>query len=323
LADQDVRAGSHVLGVFATPLNVRVLRAHRDGPKRLAELQDRVGWAAPTTVRVSVARLCEIGALARQRADESAHGVATGLSPAGEELLRVAETVETWLALCPNGPRTADSEEAKMAIKALAEGWNSTLMRALASGPITLTELSGLIPGVSYPALERRVVWMRTTGQIKPVESEGRGTPYVPTDWLRQAVGPICAAGRCERRYMDDESARVTSVEVEAAFLLALPLVSLRPEAQGSCMLAAQIEVKEPDRGNPGLAGVNVEVADGQMLSCAAQVDPEPQSWAVGNSTAWLDVVIDGRIEDLRVGGADPQLALDLASGIHLALCRD
>ena len=35
---------------------------------------------------------------------------------------------------------------------------------------------------------------------------------------------------------------------------------------------------------------------------------------------AWLDAVIDGRIEGLRLGGRYPQLALDLVAGLHLAL---
>ena len=36
--------------------------------------------------------------------------------------------------------------------------------------------------------------------------------------------------------------------------------------------------------------------------------------------TAWFDFVIDGGVEDLRVGGANPQLALDLAAACTFAL---
>lgn len=319
VSDQDVRAGGRVLAVFENPLNARVLRAHADGPKRLAELQEKVGWAAPTTVRVALMNLCEIGAVQREAVDSSSHGVATALSPAGEEMLRVAETIEAWLAQCPSGPLAVDSKEAKVAIKALAGGWGSTLMRAVVSRPVTLTELSDLIPDVSYPALERRVAWMKTTGQIEAVESEGRGTPYVVTDWLRRSVAPICAAGRCERRHMEGEAARATSVEVEAAFLLVLPLVTLPPEANGSCFLAVQVEVDEPGRG-PGPAGVRVEVAAGEIRSFLPRVEPNPSNWATGDSTAWLALVLEGQIDDLHIGGADPQLALDLVEGIHLAL---
>jgi DNA-binding HxlR family transcriptional regulator len=321
LTGEEVRAGSRVLSIFESPLNTRILRAHTDGPQRLAELLPRVGWAAQSTVRVAISNLCDLGALAKQPVGDSPYAVATRLSAAGEEILFVADEVEAWLARCPQGPIAPDGEEAKAAIKAFAGGWSSTLTRALVSGPITLTEISALIPAVSYPALERRIAWMRTTGQIEPTEREKRGTPYVVTDWLRQAVAPVCAAGRCERRHMEDESARATSIEVEAAFMLAVPLVRLRPEVTGSCVLAVQVESGGSEKDAFQLAGVTVEVANGEVVSCVGEVAAEPDAWAVGISTAWLDAVLEGRTDELRTSGVDPRLALDLARGIHLALC--
>jgi DNA-binding HxlR family transcriptional regulator len=322
-SDGEVRAGSRVLSVFENPLNTRILRAHATGPLRLIELQDKVGWSAQSTIRAALSNLREVGALTKQTVGDSPYAVATALSPAGEEMLFVADEVEAWLALCPDGPIAPGGEEAKGAVKALAGGWSSTLMRALANRPFTLTELDGLIPGLSYPTLERRLSWMRKTGQIKPVEKEGRGTPYVVTDWLRRAIAPLSAAGRCERRHMEAESGPITSIEVEASFLLALPLAPLPPYATGTCMLAVQTNSAEADDKDPGLAGVTVKAKRGQVLSCAPEVGAEPPTWAVGSPETWLDVVIDGRIEDLRIGGAKPQLALALLSGIHYALFID
>jgi len=321
-SNEEVRAGSRVLSVFENPLNTRILRAHAGGPQRLAELQESIGWSAQTTVRVAVSNLCEVGALVKQTVASSPYAVATELSPAGREMLFVADVIEAWLALCPDGPIAPDGEEAKGAVKALAGGWSSTLMRALANRPFSLTELSNLIPEISYPTLERRISWMRTTGQIEPAEKQGRGTPYVVTEWLRHAIAPLCVAGRCERRHMAARSGPITEVEVEASFLLATPLAPLAENAGGTCMLAAQTDPLEPSEAAPKLAGVTVEVERGQVISCAPTISTEPRTWAVGTPDAWLDVVIDGRIEDLRIGGAHPQLALDLASGIHLALFR-
>ena len=319
----EIRAGSRVLSVFENPLNARILRAHADGPQRLAELQEKIGLSAQTTVRAAVSNLRGLGALTKQTVGNSPHAVATTLSPVGEEMLFVADEVDAWLALSPDGPIAADSEEAKGAVKALAAGWSSTLMRALANGPFTLTELASLIPEISYPALERRVSWMRASGQIEPVEKEGRGTPYVVTDWLRHSIAPLCAAGRCERRHMDGESGPITAIEVETSFLLSTPLAPLPPHATGTCMLAAQTDPTEPDDEDPGLAGVTVEVQGGQVRSCAPEISAEPSTWAVGTPETWLDVVIEGRIEDLRIGGINPQLALDLVSGMHFALFID
>jgi DNA-binding HxlR family transcriptional regulator len=316
----EVRAGSLVLSVFENPLNTRILRAHVGGSQRLAELHEKVGWSAQTTVRAAIAKLRGIGALRKERVGTTPYAIATALTPAGEEMLSVADAVEGWLALCPAGPIAPGSEEAKGAVKALAGGWSSTLMRALANRPRTLTELDSLIPGVSYPSLERRISWMRATGQIEPVQTDGRGTPYTVTDWLRHAIAPLCAAGRCERRHLAADSAPITSIEVEASFLLALPLAPLPKNVSGSCMLVAQTDLREPDDENPGLAGVTVEVARGEVVSCAPDVSARPQAWAVGTPEGWLDAVIDGRIEDLRIGGANPQLPLALATGIHFAL---
>jgi len=321
--EKEIRAGSRVLEMFESPLNTRILRAHADGPQRLAELQEKVGWSAQTTVRAAIRALHELGALTRQTVGDSGHVVATELTAAGEEMLLVADEVEVWLALAPDGPIAPDSAGAKRAVKALAGGWSSTLMRALANRSFTLTELADLIPDVSYPALERRITWMRASGQIEPVEKKGRGTPYVVTDWLRHAIAPLCAAGRWERHHLGKGCPPITDVEVEASFLLALPLAPLPGYARGRCMLAAQTDPVEPDARDREMAGVSVEVAKGNLLSSAADISAEPSTWAVGTPDTWFDVVIDGRIEDLRIGGAYPQLALDLVAGIHLALFSD
>ncbi len=321
--DEGARAGSRVLSVFENPLNTRILRAHAAGSMRPAELRESVGSPASTTVRAAVASLIEVGALSKQAVGDSGHAVSTALSPTGEEMLFVADVVEAWLALCPAGPIAPDGEDAKEAIKALAGGWSSRLVRALASGPRTLTELHGLIPDVSYQSLERRISWMRATGQIEAVEKPGRGTPYGVTDWLRRAIAPLGVAGRCERRHMEAESGPITDVEVEASFLLALPLVPLHRSAHGTCMLAAHTGPNGSGEEDLPLTGVTVEVQRGAVAFCTPAVSQDPGTWAVGSPETWLDTVIDGQIEDLRIGGADPQLALDLVTGLHFSLFGD
>lgn len=320
--DGEVRAGSRVLSLFANPLNARILRAHAGAPQRPADLPEKIGHPAQTTLRAALANLREIGALAKRQNGGLRFATENELTPAGEEMLFVAGVVEHWLARSPDGPISPDSDAAKGAVKALAGGWTSTVMRALASGAFTLTELNRLIPGVSYPSLERRLARMRATGQIEPIETEGRGRPYLVTDWLRRAIGPLCAAGRCERRHLPDDSAPITKVEVEAAFLLTVPLASMPPSANGTCMLAVQTGAGDPEgqsRDNH-LAGVTVEFERGQAVSFAARVDERPTTWALGTPETWLDVVIDGDFELLRLGGARPQLALDLVNGARFAL---
>lgn len=231
------------------------------------------------------------------------------------------DALEAWLGQCPTGPIAIGDEHVKVAVKALAEGWSSTLMRALATSPRSLTELSSLIPEVSYPSLERRIGWMRASGQVTALPKEHRGTPYAPTDWLRRAVAPLCVAGRCERRHLENVPP-ITDVEVEAAFLLTLPLVQLPRMSRGSCLLASRTDPAARE-GDAELAGVGVELASGEIVATTVDLGAEPATWAIGSSDVWLDAVIDDRIENLRIGGENPQLACDLVHGLHLALSPD
>lgn len=315
----EVRAGSQILSLFANPLTARILGAHKERPLRLTALQEQISWAPETTMRELVNNLCRVQAL-----EKGLHGekptVATALTPAGEEMIRVGDTVERWLALCPSGPIPPSSDEAKDAIRALASGWNSTLMRALANRPFTLTGLDKLIPDVSYSSLERRLASMRAAGQIEVVAAEARGTSYVMTEWARHAVAPLGVAGRYERRYLPDATAPITDLEVEASFMLTLPLAPLPKTAGGSCMLAVQTDADESQELGQNLVGARVEVRRGEVISSGIEMNQRPSTWALGTAETWLDVVIDGDLANLRFGGARPQLAADLVNGLHFAL---
>jgi DNA-binding HxlR family transcriptional regulator len=263
----------------------------------------------------------DVGALEKRSSDRASNAVETALTPAGEEMLVVSEVLEGWLEQCPKGSIPIYDGHVKVAVKALAEGWSSTLMHALASSPLTLTELSGLIQDVSYPALERRIGWMRSSGQLDALPKEARGVPYTPTKWLRQAITPLAMTMRCERRHMED-CPPITEVEVETAFLLALPIAPLPPARRGTCTLAVQTDVTEFDEGQP-LAGVNIELqADGKTSSSVGLVT-KPTTWVAGSAEDWLDAMLDGHFEALRIGGTNPQFAADVISAIRYALFID
>jgi DNA-binding HxlR family transcriptional regulator len=310
-----------VLGLFENPLNVKVLRAHAAGPLRLAELQELIGWSAEATVRGAIKNLQECAGLVKQPAEGKSNAVATELGPAGRDLLTVAEVLEGWLSECPSKPIELEGEHAAVAVKALAGGWSSSLMRALATGPSTLTELSERIPEISYPALERRIGWMKTTGQIDALPKQPRGVPYTPTRWLRRAITPLAMAMRCERRHMVGNPP-ITDVEVEAAFLLALQVAPLPKDRGGTCALAVQTDAIGFDEGQP-LAGVNLELQPDGSTSWSVGLMANPRTWVIGAAEDWLNAMLDGRFEILRIGGADPQFAADTISAMRYALFID
>lgn len=316
-----VRAGGTVLSLIAAPLSIPILRAHLDGPMRLPDLRERIGGAAQTTLRGQVGNLRGIGALERRVRGGMPYTVENELTPTGEGVLAVAETVEAWLVRAPQGPILLGSESAKSAIRALLGGWGSTMLRALAARPLSLTELSSVINDHSYPALERRLSAMRAARQLELRPDGGRGAkPYGVTEWTRQAVAPIVAAGRCECRHLAQSTEPLTRLDIEAAFLLAVPLVDLPVTCSGSCLLAVDTGSAGSGQASDRLAGVEVEVRQGAIATCSSRFAYNPKTWALGSVSAWVDAILEGRSDRLRIGGDQVRLGKELIRQLHVSL---
>lgn len=318
-AGQRPRAGTAVLALFAVPLNALVLRALADGPKRLSALRSELGGPAQSTLRGILTKLVEIGALSRGLGDRPSM-LAYQLTPFGEDLLVAADAVEAWLGLAPDGPITLESALAKAAIKALVGGWASTVVRALAARPLTLTELDKLIDGYTYPALERRLSAMRHAGQIELGTNGdgGKGRQYTVSPWLRLGIGPLTVAARCERKHMPSTTAPITRIDVESAFLLVVPQLALDPSISGFCQLA--VEAGSGDSRQPW-AGTGVTFEKGSVTACVARLEPRPESSVTGSAGAWLDAVI-GRDPELLLFAGDSDLGREIVEGIHDVLFR-
>ena len=201
---------------------------------------------------------------------------------------------------------------AKSAIKALVEGWSTTVLRALSARPLTLTELDALIAGVSYPSLERRLVAMRMAGQVEPVPSPERGTPYAVTDWLRHAVGPLVSAAYWERRHVADRAPAIGRLDIESAFLLVLPLLRLPRELSGVCRLA----VDTYGQGKRRPIGATLGLEEGRVTFCRARLEGHADAWASGSIPAWFRAVDGGQVDQLEAGG-DRSLADAIVSELH------
>ena len=309
------RAGQQALTILATPLNFLVLRALSERPMRLAELRRATGLPAQTTLRGHLASLGQIGVLTKRPTDQMPYAVENELTPMGRELLDVADRLEGWLNQAPDGSVSLDGGAGKGIVKALVDGWGSTIMLSLAAQPMSLTELDRSIAELSYPALERRLSSMRMAGLIEARESRSSGTPYAVTDWARCGIGPLAAATRCERTHMGQRAAPVTQTDIEAAFLLATPLVGLPEDTTGSCQLEVEAD---PGEARPQ-AGVMVTVDRGKVVRCDSALGPASGDFAIGSASKWFNAINDGTASLLRFGGRR-RVAECLVLALHAAL---
>ena len=292
-----MRAGAQALSLLSNPINVYVLRALEDEPRPLSDLRRAVG-SPQTTMRGHLRGLTETGIVERYRQDEFPGSVDYALGPAGRDLLGVARVLQDWLAESPDGPLPLESPAAKIAIKALTQGWSCAIVRALAARPLSLTELNKLIVELSYPALERRLGAMRLAGQIEVCEGRGRSTPYGPTPWLRRAVSPLAAAAHWEREHASAKTSPIGRIDVEAVFLLTVPVLPAVEDLDGTCRLVVDL------RGDgAALAGVTVQVSRGRVRRCVAKLKGNATGWASGTAPAWLRAVGAGDLGLLEVGG--------------------
>lgn len=305
-----IRSAGRTLDLLVVPLNGLTLKALEDEPLRLSELRSRLGGPAQTTLRGHIAKLTELGALERRLSAGGGASLEIGLTEMGHELVLVTRVLERWLEQAPQGPIPLGSEAAKGTVRALAGGWESTMLRAFAARPLTLTQFDRLIGALSYPALERRLSAMRATGLVEPIESEA-GTPYAVSEWGRRGIGPISAAARFERRCLPAETPPLTPIDIEAAFMLAAPRVPLPSSADGVCHLVA-----ETRSGERRLAGVELAVDRGRIASCISRVNSSPRNWALGSSLGWLDALVLRSVERLRLGG-DEHLVSSIVFGLH------
>jgi DNA-binding HxlR family transcriptional regulator len=316
IGDAEVlRAGVRPLVILATTLNFLIIRALAKGPLRLAELRRATGLPAQTTLRGHLSSLGALGVVAKRPADEMPYAVENELTSAGRELLHVAESLEAWLNHAPEGPLSLETGSAKGVIKAFVDGWGSTILGTLARRPMSLTELDNVIPALSYPALERRLSSLRMAGLVEAAPAaHGNGTPYAVTEWARQGVAPLAAAGKCEQAQMQPVAAPVTEVDVEAAFMLSVPLVGLPRETTGRCHLTVE---GDPAKGRDR-SGVEVIVEGGAVVGCATDLASAPGQYATGSPETWFTALLDARVELLEYAGGD--LPMQLVNGLHEVL---
>jgi DNA-binding HxlR family transcriptional regulator len=305
-----------VLLLLADPASVSILRELATGPLENSELLGRIEYVSRSTYFERMRDLEELSLICRRRRVDFPPVVECRLAATGRRLLPVAALLDEWLGRTPQGPLRLGEAYAAAAIKALAIGWGSTLLRWLAERPYSLTELEQLVDGLGYRKLERTARDLVQTGLAERVSVRGRLSPYRVTPWGRQAVGPLTAAIRWERNEIPKRTTPVTSIEAEGVLLLALPLIELPAGVNGACTLL--VDADPP--GVESLGGAVVRLADGRPISWepAAGLGSDADCWVRGAVSAWLDAGSNAFTEALRRGG-DSSLAEKVIAALREA----
>ncbi len=310
------RAGALILSLLATPLSPEILDELSRGPRRISELRHQIGSPSQTALRARLRQLGALGVVSGRRRNPFPGGREYELTDMpGRELLFIATTLEGWLASAPEEPLNFSSNAGRTAIASLAEGWSSTMLRALACRPASPVELHGKVDFLSRESLDRRLRALRLAGLVVGSSATHEHTSYAITDWLRKGTGPVVAAARWERRHLPHAAPPIRPIDAEAGFLLAMPLLKPAPGLSGTCRLGVEFG----DGKDHSLAGVTVEVGGGRVIACTTHLETSPAAWATGPPEAWLRTAIEADPSRLELGG-NRRLVRGLIDGLNQVL---
>lgn len=294
-----------------------ILIALGDSPLRTMELTERIAGYSPRTVYRHATRLTEFGLIDREEEQGVPSKVVHSLSaPRGRELY---ELVNAYAAVAmPRLPSGEIGGAEWGALTLVAELWESGMIGALDLGPQSLTELTGGEHGLSFHQVSRRVGLLGRSGFIEETPGDGRYRRYALTEKTRRAMGLIAGIGRWRRRHVVPGSAGLSAGEAAGLMRTALPLIVL-PHHAGKSFELRIVPVAE---ANATEEPVWADVAtDGSVVS-RSTMGKAVDGVAHGEVTAWVDSVLDGPRNGLKVKG-DAALIADCLSHLHTSLWRN
>jgi hypothetical protein len=130
-------------------------------------------------------------------------------------------------------------------------------------------------------------------------------------------MAPLLAAALWESERATDHFASLARIDVEAIFLLSLPLIETSSELSGNCRLT--VEVPNGKKRVP--VGVTCELRGGAIASCRSRLEGHAEVWVSGSRSQWLRALVQSDPSELNIGG-DGALARELVEGLHAALFK-
>jgi DNA-binding HxlR family transcriptional regulator len=304
-----------VLRLLSAGASGGILMALGKGPLRTKELTERISGYASRTIYRYATRLTQIGVVERDEEPGVPSKVVHSLTePRGREFYELIDAfARVSLEQLPNG-EIQESEWGALAL--IADLWESGMIDQLNLGPKSLTELTEGGHGLSFHQVSRRANLLVRGGFIEEAAASGRHRRYALTAKARRVMGLVAGIGRWRRRHVVPGGATGLSV-ADAAGLMrtVLPLVVL-PDHAGKNFELKIVSVGETEAAEEPVWGGIGE--DGSVVNYPAPLEPV-HSAAHGNVMAWVDSVLDGPRNGLKVKG-DPQLIADCLRHLHATL---
>ena len=305
-----------VLRLLSAGATGAILMALGEGPLRTKTLTEQVPGYAPRTIYRYAGKLAELEVVEREEEPGVPSKVVHTLTdPCGTELYELVNRfADASLTRLPDGRIDA---HAWASLGLLADLWEAGMVEELACEARSPTELAQGEHGLSYHQVNRRAGLFKASGLLTEWQGPGRRRCYGLTEKTRRKMGLVAGVARWRHHHVvaEDEEG-MSAIEMATVLRAALPLVEL-PAHKGKCL---HLSVRDEEHA-AGAEGEEVWAqveADGTICSCAS-LPGEPTAWGRGRVEAWIPVMMDGKAENVLVGGEE-RLVKDCLDGLYETL---
>lgn len=291
-----------VLRLLSAGATGAILMALGEGPLRTKSLTEAVPGYAPRTIYRYAGKLAGLEVIDREEEPGIPSKVMHQLSdPCGTDLYELVNRfADASLTRLPDGRIDA---HAWALLGLLADLWETGMVEELACEGKSPTELARGPHGLSYHQVNRRAGLFKTSGLLSEWQGGGRRRCYGLTEKSRRKMGLIVGIARWRHHHViaEDEEG-MTATEMATTLRTLLPLVSL-PDHAGKC-LRLTVRGEEEDAGAEDQELWAEIEPDGAIESCAtATATVEPDGWGRGQVKDWIRLILDGRDDQVLVGG--------------------
>jgi DNA-binding HxlR family transcriptional regulator len=306
---------ANVLRLLSGGASRAILMALGEGPLRTKELTARIAGYAPRTIYRYSTKLAAVGLVDRDEEPGVPSKVVHTLSEPGRELFDLLGAYAgDSLKRLPSG-QIAAPDWGPLAV--IGDFWETGILDALSLEPRSLTELAHRQHGLSFHQISRRATLLSRHGFIQVAIGRGEGRRYALTPKARRATGLIAGIGRWRRRHVVSEGSGLSAAEAAGLMRTALPLVAL-PDHGGKRFELRISPVEERVAAEPVWGVVE---RGGAIVNCPDPLE-EVDSAAHGDVMAWVDSVLDGPRNGLKIDG-DSRLIADCLQQLHATLWQN